>query len=279
MLIKSVAVGLLFVASSAAAQDPDSAAFVREVDRRLGVPAAEQEAYAHRLESALAQASVAESRPQYYVLVDRSPRVQAAFIYWRAEDSSWRFIGASPVSTGRPGEFEHFLTPIGVFEHSLANLDFRAEGTRNANGILGYGRQGMRVFDFGWVRGERTWGQRGTGDMRLQMHATDPGLLEPLLGVWHSKGCIRIPATLDVFIDRHGLLDADYEAAVRAGQHFWELRADRKPTPWPGRWLVVVDSLRAARPAWSPLPSQRLRKPLATSERVVGSDPPGCADS
>jgi hypothetical protein len=24
-------------------------------------------------------------------------------------------IGASPVATGRPGEFDHFITPLGVF--------------------------------------------------------------------------------------------------------------------------------------------------------------------
>ena len=270
ILINSLAVLLLPAAFSAWAQDPDSAAFAREVNKRLDVPAAEQAAYADRLEAALARAKIAAAEPQYFVLIDRSPQVQAAFIYWRAADLSWRFIGASPVSTGRPGEYEHFLTPTGVFRHSLANLDFRAEGTRNANGVLGYGRKGMRVFDFGWVSARRTWGPRDMGVMRLQMHATDPDLLEPLLGMWHSKGCIRIPAALDVFIDRHGLLDADYEAAVRAGQHLWELREDRKPTPWPGRWLVIVDSLRGTRPAWSP-PSQRLRKPgLATNQGIAG---------
>ena len=43
-------------------------------------------------------------------------------------------------------------------KHSLANMDFRAEGTFNDNGIRGYGRKGMRVFDFGWVVSERGWG-------------------------------------------------------------------------------------------------------------------------
>ncbi len=252
-------VNLLAVALAAHAAEPrpDAQDFMREVDRRLEVPAAEQAGYAERLEQALAHAAVQDPRPQYFVLVDRSPHVQAAFVYWRSPEGGLQFIGASPVSTGRPGEFEHFLTPRGVFAHSIANMDFRAEGTRNALGILGYARKGMRIYDFGWVGAERTWGAGGMGVMRLQMHATDPQLLEPRLGLWHSKGCIRIPASLNVFIDRHGLLDADYEAAERAGERLWVLRPDREPTPWPGRWLVVIESQRGARPAWSPRPAAR----------------------
>jgi hypothetical protein len=87
--------------------------------------------------------------------------------------------------------------------------------------------------------------------MRLQVHSTDPDLLEPLLGAWHSKGCIRIAASLNVFIDRYGLLDADYDAAARAGQRLWMLRADREPTATPGRWLVVIDSQHTERPVWA----------------------------
>ena len=46
--------------------------------------------------------------------------------------------------------------------------------------------------------------------MRLQMHATDADRLEPLLGSARSKGCIRIPASLNRLLDHFGLLDADY---------------------------------------------------------------------
>jgi len=226
--------------------------FAREVDLRLRVPEPVRAEYAERLAAALAHAGLTPTAPQYYVLVDRSPRVQAAFIYWFGLDASWQFVGASPVSTGLPGEFDHFVTPLGVFAHSLAHRDFRAEGTRNSLGVLGYGVAGMRVFDFGWVDAERGWDEGGMSPMRLQMHATDPDLLEPLLGaVAHSKGCIRIPASLDVFIDRHGLLDADYEAAAAAGRRLAVLREPRVTTLFPGRWLVVVDSGRAARPAWA----------------------------
>ncbi|MBH2009539.1 MAG: murein L,D-transpeptidase, partial [Xanthomonadaceae bacterium] len=64
-------------------------------------------------------------------------------------------------------------------------------------------------------------------------------------------------ATLNDFIDRHALLDEDYERAVASGDQLWVLREDRTPTPSPGRYLVVVDTGRKARPAWSPLPGKR----------------------
>ena len=218
---------------------------------RLEVPQAEQHTYAQALQRSLAQAGLHELSPQYVLLVDRSAAVQAAFIYWLASDGVAHFVGAAPASTGRPGAYDHFYTPLGVFAHSLANMDFRAEGTRNAQGVRGYGIKGMRVYDFGWVEAERGWGPPGKGIMRLQAHATDPDLLEKHLGRARSKGCIRIPATLNTFIDRYGLLDADYEVAVKEGRHLWVLRPDREPTPWPGRYLVVIDLGRTARPDWS----------------------------
>lgn len=231
------------------------AVFESSVARRLSLPADEQTAYAKRLEAAFAQAGIALDRAQYVLLVDRSPRVQAALIYWRDAGGAWHHIGTAPASTGKRGGFEYFLTPLGVFEHRIDNLDFRAEGTRNKFGVLGYGNKGMRVFDFGWVQGERTWDGGGKSLMRLQVHATDPGLLEPRLGEAASKGCIRIPADFNRLLDRYGLLDADYEAALARGTSFWVLRPERTPTPWSGRYLVIVDSERAQRPAWAkPLP-------------------------
>jgi hypothetical protein len=229
-----------------------AAEFARDVGRRLDPPEAEQSAYALRLEEMLAAAGIVAPDPQYFILVDRAPNVQAAFIYLREGPGVSHFVGASPVSTGRPGTFDHFLTPVGAFAHTLENPDFRAEGTRNELGILGYGAKGLRVFDFGWATSQRGWGKRGDGQMRLQMHATDPVLLEPRLGVWHSKGCIRVPAALNRFVDLNGLLDADYDAMEQEGAHFWVLRPDRIRNPWAGRWLIVVDSQRAIRPAWSP---------------------------
>ena len=82
-------------------------------------------------------------------------------------------------------------------------------------------------------------------------------MLEPRLGLAASKGCIRIPATLNGFIDRYGLLDADYEQALARGKTLWMLRADRRPIAWPGRYLVIIDSQAARRPDWSPLPGSK----------------------
>lgn len=250
---------LLLASSAALPQTVDGAtlalAFRREVDRRLDVPQQDQARYAQLLEAALANAETPVTASQYVVMVDRNPYVQAIFVYWldaQASSDRLHFIGASPTSTGKPGEFEHFLTPLGVFAHTLDNMDYRAEGTLNELGVRALGRKGMRVYDFGWVQGERGWGRGGLSQMRLLMHATDPDYLEPQLGVAMSKGCIRIPATLNTFIDRYGLLDADYEQALANGRKLRVLRPDRIPTPWSGRCLVIVDSGSTERPAWSP---------------------------
>lgn len=95
------------------------------------------------------------------------------------------------------------------------------------------------------------------GKLRLQMHSTDPVLAAPRLGTAQSEGCVRIPATLNDFLDRHGLLDDDYEGAQASGDPLWVLRKDRTPTPSPGRYLVVVETQRTERPAGSPLPAKR----------------------
>lgn len=253
--------GVLLWAGAADADDlvpdPSAAQFAAEVDRRLEVPPAERAAYIARLDAALAAAGLADLPPQHLVLVDRSEQVQAAFVLRRTAQGRWSWIGASPVSTGRVGSFDHFRTPTGVFAHSLDNPDFRAEGTFNDNGIRGYGERGMRVFDFGWVQAERGWGAGGFSPMRLQMHATDPDRLAPRLGRAESKGCIRIPASLNRFLDLRGVLDADYEQAAARGERLWVLRPDRMPVADPGRWLVIVDSGTRRRPAWAPLPRTR----------------------
>lgn len=231
--------------------------FTQEVTRRLNVPANEQRAYGERLQKALDDANLGDLAGEYVVMVDRAANVQALFIYFRATPkNAWLMIGASPVGTGWPGQYDHFLTPLGVFHHSPDHMDFRAEGTTNDNGIRGYGQRDMRIYDFGWVDGERGWGKGGKSPMRFQMHATDPDRLEPLLGIRHSKGCVRIPASLNTFLDRHGILDDDYQARVEAGKSLWVLRHDRDITPIAGRYLVVIDSARKTRPAWSPAPGR-----------------------
>lgn len=232
--------------------------YAAEVDRRIELPLDERDRYADMLVATLRASGHWPLPAQYAVLVDRSKHVQAIMVYWIDPDGSAAFIGASPASTGKPGRFEHFLTPLGVFDHSVDHPDFRALGTKNERGIRGYGIAGMRVFDFGWVTAPKTWAP-GQGVLRLQLHATDPQRLEPVLGVRRSKGCIRVPAALDVLLDRYGVLDADYERAMRENRHPWVMRADRAATPWSGRYLVVIQSERHERPAWAPQPTQRSR--------------------
>lgn len=236
-----------------------AANFEREVRPRLNMPIEEELAYSARLQQSLEEAHLQLESPQYVLLVDRNPKVQAVMIFLGSMQRGWSFVGASPISTGLPGQFDHFTTPLGVFEHTLANPDFRALGTKNELGFRGYGVKGMRVYDFGWVDAERGWGKGGLSEMRLQMHATDPDLAENLLGVARSKGCVRIPAALNDFIDRYALLDVDYLKRAEEGNPLWILRADRTPTLSPGRYMVVIDSARQDRPDWSPLPNKRLR--------------------
>lgn len=247
--------------------------FVREVGRVLEVPVADQQRYLALVEQALAQAGLQSLAEQALVVVDRNPQVQAAMVVVRKATASatatataaatasathaWHWLGATAVSTGKPGRFEHFITPLGVFAHSLDNPDYRAQGTRNKNHIRGYGARGRRVFDFGWQEATRGWGNGGISPMRLQMHATDPDVLEPKLGQVASEGCIRIPATLNAFLDSHGVLDADYEAAVATGKKLWVLKPQREPMPWPGRYMVIVDTQVTQRPLWSPLPTDQ----------------------
>ena len=116
----------------------------------------------------------------------------------------------------------------------------------------------MRVFDFGWQMAEKGWGKGGEGVNRLQMHATDPDFLEPKLGTPQSKGCIRISGALNRFLDTYGVLDADYVRAVEEGHRPFVLGSNWRPVTGTGRYLVVIDSDRAQRPAWA-VPTPRTR--------------------
>jgi hypothetical protein len=109
---------LCALAGLAAAADDDVSApwrerFAQEVDRRLEVPASVQQRYAELLNTALTEAALPDLPPQAVVLVDRSVNVQAAFVLLRTPERSWPWLGAAPVSTGRTGSFDRFLTPLG----------------------------------------------------------------------------------------------------------------------------------------------------------------------
>jgi hypothetical protein len=193
---------------------------------------------------AIDAAHVKLERTQLLIAVDRNPKVQELRIILAHPSRPWEVIGGSKVSTGQVGRRGYFVTPAGVFVHTADILDYRALGTFNENHIRGLGLKGMRVWDFGWQTAEKGWTvPEETGEIRLLMHATDPDYLEQRLGRPASKGCIRIPATMNRFLDIHGILDADYEQAARDDPRYGGvLLSERQPTPLAGDALVVVDS-------------------------------------
>ncbi len=186
----------------------------------------------------------APTHPQLVVVVDRNTRVQEAALVMVRPQGSWEMIGATHVSTGQAGRWDHYITPVGVFPHTDLILDYRAEGTYNENHIRGLGVKGMRVWDFGWQWAHRGWGEdQSPIQIRMEMHATDPAILAQRIGHTASQGCIRIPEALNRFLDHRGVLDADYErAAVDDIRYRALLPKDRVPTTLAGDTLVVVDS-------------------------------------
>jgi hypothetical protein len=223
------------------------AALVHEVPRQAIDDADGDRAWVARAKAAVDAAPLAIERAQLVVVVDRNPAVQQLRIVLARPDSAWEVIGGSKVSTGQAGRHGYYITPVGVFLHTDGILDYRAQGTFNENHIRGLGLKGMRVWDFGWQTADRGWRtEADPGEIRLLMHATDPDYLEQRLGRPASQGCVRIPATMNRFLDMHGVLDADYE---RAAQDDVRLRSillpERQPTPLAGDALVVVDSSEA----------------------------------
>ncbi len=220
------------------------AAFLEEVPRHT-TPSSERVAeIIARGKAMIADNAVVLDHPQLLVVVDRNPAAQDLLIVLARPQGVWDIIGSTKVSTGQRGRFDYYITPTGVFLHTDAILGYRAEGTYNENGIRGLGLKGMRVWDFGWQNATKGWRSDGErGDIRLLMHATDPAGLEQRIGRPASQGCIRIPTALNKFLDRHGVLDADYERAARTDTRYAHLlRPDRTPTPLAGNAVVVVDS-------------------------------------
>lgn len=219
--------------------------FRHEVPVALKVSTARKTAWIALARQQLEQAGYVIDRPQVLVVVDRNPSVQRlCLILALPNDPDWQVIGSTKVSTGTTGRKYYYITPTGVFTNTADRLGYRALGTKNENGIRGNGIKGMRVWDFGWQWAEKGWlPSREKGQIRLEMHATDPVYLEQRLGHTASEGCIRIPASLNVFIDKHGLIDAEYEQWAAVDMRFKALlRPDRKPTAISGVAVVVVDS-------------------------------------
>jgi hypothetical protein len=223
------------------------AALRQEVPRHTAGDAESDRAWISRGKAAAEAASLAIAQPQLLVVVDRNPAVQELRIVLAQPGADWQVIGGSKVSTGQAGRRAYFITPIGAFLHTDDILDYRALGTFNENHIRGLGLKGMRVWDLGWQTAERGWRvERDTAEIRLLMHATDPDYLEQRLGRPASEGCVRIPATMNRFLDLHGVLDADYERALRLDDRLGGiLLRERQPTSLAGDALVVVDSSQA----------------------------------
>jgi lipoprotein-anchoring transpeptidase ErfK/SrfK len=218
------------------------AEMVREVPGLHNLSPAQQQALVLRVWDAFRTANQVIDRPQLVVAVDRNPRVQEASVILARPVGPWEVIGTTHVSTGQAGRFDHYITPTGVFLHTDAILDYRAEGTYNENHIRGYGVKGMRIWDFGWQDAAKGW-RSDHGKMRLEMHATDPAVLEARIGRPASQGCIRIPAAMNRFLDKYGVLDADYERVAKDDIRYRALLLpNRTPTPLAGHALVVIDS-------------------------------------
>ena len=213
------------------------AAFEREVGG-VGVDPVYREKLVQQTEELLHRSRAEFDSSQFFLLVDRNHEVQKVFVaFYDAAEGKVTLIGAEKTSTGNPKRRGFFETPTGIFENKPANMSYRALGTKNSKGWRGLGAKGSRVWDLGWQRTVRGRGE--PMDIRLLVHATDPEFGEPRLGHVDSKGCVRIPARLNRFLDRYGVLDQEYEGNVKAA---YVLLPHRSPVPFAGKFVVVVES-------------------------------------
>ncbi|MDI2091058.1 L,D-transpeptidase [Commensalibacter oyaizuii] len=185
-------------------------------------------------------------RAQILTVIDRNPKVQALcfVLAFPKGQGEWIALGGGRVSTGNTGRKLYYITPTGVFINTTERIGYRALGTKNKNGIRGNGIKGMRVWDFGWQWAQKGWlPNREIGQIRLEMHATDPDYLEQRLGHPASEGCVRISTAMNRFIDRYGLMDALYNQAAQKDKRFRAiLSKDHQFSPIAGDALVIVDS-------------------------------------
>jgi hypothetical protein len=195
------------------------------VDRQLQLPGNEALIYGGLAENELASFRPALVGPQYMLVVDNCPAVQAAFLFWRLLPGRFELIGASPASTGNPQQAGCVQTPQGVF----------------AQGRIEDGHKLVsRVYDFGMQRA-RKGAVGGFSQLRLQARAAT-GRTGALLGTPQSDGCILLPPGMVAFLDQFGVLDdGRKDGLTPAGEAL----------PFAGRYLVVVDSERDERPDWA----------------------------
>jgi hypothetical protein len=195
------------------------------VERQLQVPENEAIIYGGLAENEIAGAQQALLGPQYMLVVDSCPAVQAAFLFFRLLPGRYDLVGAAPASTGDPEQAGCLATPCGVFPQSQVEYSPRLSS---------------RVYDFGRQRARR--GPTGAFEaLRLQARAAS-GRRGALLGKPQSDGSILLPPDLIAFLDEFGVLDdGRQEALTPAGEAL----------PFAGSYLVVVDSERDERPDWA----------------------------
>lgn len=246
-----------FAARSAAIYTPYEIAqeFERRVTRRLRLPEHEMRIYRGMAELQVISGNHELLEPQYLLLVDSNPHVQAALLMWRLAPGVYDLLGASPVSTGGAVQPHYFETPRGIFERSDGESHAPMGHCGSATPPI-CRREGARVLDFGWQRARNATGRGRLMPMRLQARAANPQA-ERRLGAACSDGCILLPASLMHFLDDLGLLDA--------GQAH-ETPRQVATLPHRGRYLLVVDTEREERPSWSPVPrwtadGRRLSRP------------------
>lgn len=181
-----------------------------------------------------------DTESQYFVYVDRNQLKQMIFVcFLDSQEKNISIIGIDRVSTGNQKRIGFFTTPCGIFKNTIEFFGYRALGTKNDEGWRGLGAKDSRVWDFGW---QKTHKKNQEFTIRLLMHATDPIFGEKRLGKVDSKGCIRISASMDKFLDHFGLLDKEYEANKNKKAVARLLKPDREPTLYAGKYLLVGDS-------------------------------------
>ena len=185
-----------------------------------------------------------EKREELFVFVDRNPKKQLAMLGFVTEDGSVLALGWDFISTGDPkhGRDYHY-TPCGIFLNSPNNFSYRAQGTKNERGWRGYGSKGKRIWDFGWQWSTKPIrGRDEPREIRLLMHATDPDYGESKLGSVQSKGCVRVSAKFNIFVDELGALDRLYVERLTEAKFKAIVSKQYVPHGFEGRFLLVADS-------------------------------------
>lgn len=178
---------------------------------------------------------------EFVLIGDKSPNKQKMHIFIVYEKEPY-YIGSTKISTGEKSRYDHYYTPIGIFENKTDILNYRALGTKNAKGIRGNGSKGARVYDFGWVNANKSWKHKvKTTPIRFQMHATDVDYLEGALGRRASKGCIRLSNWFNRFIDEYGVLDYHYEMNKESSRAIKYTMSPKKVhTGFDGRYMIIM---------------------------------------